>query len=251
MRRTKLNWWLMVMAAVGLAAGCGGKAKKAIQEAESAVAEAKQAEAPQYAPDEFKSAEDNLALAKEQLDQRKYKDSQASAITARDQAFLARDRALERKKTAAAAQQETKALGYNVPSLYGEEEMAAAGGKTAVEISAEERARAALQDVNFDFDSAMLSETARSILAGNAQWLKENLGVKVLIEGHCDERGSEEYNLALGQRRAETVKNYLLSLGVDASRLKTVSYGESVPLDPGHTEEAWAKNRRAHFAVSQ
>jgi len=248
--RAKVSWWLMGLAVAGLLAGCGGKAKKAITEAETAVEEAKQAEAPQYAPDEFKSAEDNLVLARDQLEKRKFKDSRASAITARDQAYLARDRALERKKTAEAAKQETKALEYNVPSLYGEEELAGAG-KTATEVSMEEQAKAALQDVIFDFDSATLSDEGRSILAGNAQWLKNNAGLKMLIEGHCDERGAEEYNLALGQRRAEAVKKYLMSLGIEESRLKTISYGESLPLDPGHTEEAWAKNRRVHFAVSQ
>jgi peptidoglycan-associated lipoprotein len=236
----------------GLVLGCGGKAKQAISEAEKAVTEAKQAEAPQYAADEFKSAEDNLTLAKDQLGKRKYKDSQTSALTARDQANLARDRALERKKTAEAKATEKKALGYNVPSLYGEEELAKAGAappKAATEASMEEQAKAALQDVHFELDASTLSEEARSLLSGNAAWLKQNPGVKVQIEGHCDERGAEEYNLALGQRRAQAVKEYMMSLGVDEARMKTISYGESLPLDPGHTEAAWAKNRRAHFAL--
>ena len=250
----KIRWsvGLLGLLLVGLMLGCAGKAKQAITDAEKAVAEANQAEAPQYAPDEYKSAEDNLALAKDQLDKRKYKDSQASAITARDQANLARDRALERKKTAEAKTAEKKKLDYNVPSLYGEEELAKAGEaapKAATEVSMEEQAKAALQDAHFDFNASTLSEEARTILAGNANWIKQNPGVKVQIEGHCDERGTEEYNLALGQRRAQAVKDYLMSLGLEEARLKTISYGESLPLDPGHTEEAWGKNRRVHFAV--
>ena len=253
----KIRWsrWLLGLLVAGLMLGCGGKAKQAVADAEKAVAAAKESEAPKYAPDEFKSAEDNLALAKNQFDKRKYKDSQASAITARDQAKLATDRALERKKTEEAKAEEMKKLDYNVPSLYGEEEMAKAGEaappKTATDVSVEEQAKAALQDVRFDFDQSTLGEEARGILAGNAAWLKANIAVKIQVEGHCDERGTEEYNLALGQRRAQAVKDYLLSLGLEDGRLKTISYGESLPLDPGHDEAAWAKNRRVHFAVTQ
>ncbi len=104
-------------------------------------------------------------------------------------------------------------------------------------------------DVHFDFDSPALSDAASSILAINADWLVKYPTVKVEIEGHCDERGTEEYNLALGEKRAKAVSDTMVKLGVDASRMRTISYGESVPLDPGHTEEAWAKNRRAHFAI--
>ncbi len=73
--------------------------------------------------------------------------------------------------------------------------------------------------------------------------------VKIQIEGHCDERGTAEYNLALGERRANSAKKYLVSLGIPADRLSTISYGKEMPLDPGHNEEAWAKNRRAHFII--
>jgi len=80
-------------------------------------------------------------------------------------------------------------------------------------------------------------------------WMRENPGVSVLIEGHCDERGTEEYNIALGQRRAESVKMFLVDTGISASSLNTISYGEEQPLDSGKTESAWAKNRRAHFRI--
>jgi peptidoglycan-associated lipoprotein len=106
-------------------------------------------------------------------------------------------------------------------------------------------------DVQFEFDSANLSMETQDILRRKAEWLKENPRAKVIIEGHCDERGTNEYNLALGDRRAFSAKSFLVDLGISASRLTTVSYGEERPLDPGAGEDAWAKNRRAHFVIKQ
>ena len=106
-----------------------------------------------------------------------------------------------------------------------------------------------LQDVRFDFDRSDIKPDAREILAENAKWLRKRSTVKVQIEGHCDERGTVEYNLALGQRRATSVRKYLVALGVRPERLFTISYGEEQPVDPDHTEEAWGKNRRAHFKI--
>ncbi|HXG51987.1 MAG TPA: peptidoglycan-associated lipoprotein Pal [candidate division Zixibacteria bacterium] len=106
-----------------------------------------------------------------------------------------------------------------------------------------------LRDVNFDFDRYDLRPDAREILKGHAAWLKANPGVRVEIEGHCDERGTNEYNLALGARRAETVKRYLVDLGISADRLSTISYGEELPLCKEQSEACWAKNRRARFVV--
>ncbi|RMG19461.1 MAG: peptidoglycan-associated lipoprotein Pal [Deltaproteobacteria bacterium] len=106
-----------------------------------------------------------------------------------------------------------------------------------------------VETVYFDFDSSDLTPEARSILQSNAECLNA-LGQNVVLEGHCDERGTEEYNLQLGERRANAVKKYLVSLGVDPSRIKTVSYGEERPADPGHDEAAWARNRRVEFVLS-
>lgn len=97
----------------------------------------------------------------------------------------------------------------------------------------------------FDFDRSELKPRARTLLAGHARYLRDNPRARLTIEGHCDERGTREYNLALGERRATAVRSYLQSLGVRASQLSTVSFGEERPVDPGHTESAWAKNRRA------
>jgi peptidoglycan-associated lipoprotein len=105
------------------------------------------------------------------------------------------------------------------------------------------------QDVYFEFDKATLTPEARETLVKNGQWLRINRDVAIIIEGHCDERGTNEYNLALGDRRAETVKTFLADLGIQSSRLKTISYGEEQPADPSHSESAWAKNRRAHFQI--
>jgi peptidoglycan-associated lipoprotein len=109
--------------------------------------------------------------------------------------------------------------------------------------------RTILQDVNFDYDKYDLKGDSKRILVQIAEWLMSNPEIKITIEGHCDERGSNEYNLALGERRAKSCESYLIALGIDSSRLSSISYGEERPLDPGHDEIAWAKNRRCHFKL--
>lgn len=106
-----------------------------------------------------------------------------------------------------------------------------------------------LQDIYFDFDRWMLSMKARAVLSSVGDWMLKNPNIKLLIEGHCDERGSVEYNLALGQKRANAAKDYLVDYGISGGRLSTISYGEERPLDAGHDEAAWVKNRRAHFVL--
>ncbi len=107
-----------------------------------------------------------------------------------------------------------------------------------------------LSPVYFDFDRFNLSDETRSTLGNNAEWIKSHPGTSVQVEGHCDERGTEEYNLALGEKRATAAKAYLVSLGVDESQVYTISYGEERPEDAGHDESAWSKNRRAAFMVN-
>ena len=109
---------------------------------------------------------------------------------------------------------------------------------------------ALLKPVFFDFDKYDIRPGDSAILKGNADFLKKLPNVKIQIEGHCDERGTEEYNLALGERRASSTKKYLLSLGIGGERVSTISYGEAKPFDPNHQEEAWSKNRRAHFLIT-
>ncbi len=114
----------------------------------------------------------------------------------------------------------------------------------------ERAAEGPLKDVHFSFDSASLSDSARSTLKVNAEWLKSNPAARVQIEGHCDERGTAEYNMALGAKRAQAAFDYLATLGIAANRMSTVSYGEEIPVCKEHNEACWFKNRRARFAVS-
>ncbi len=106
---------------------------------------------------------------------------------------------------------------------------------------------AGLRPVHFDFDKYTIRESDIEILKADAQWLKDHPDVSVRIEGHADERGDNEYNMALGEKRALSVKRYLVSLGIPGKRLSVISYGEEKPIDPRHNEEAWAKNRRVEF----
>ncbi len=124
-----------------------------------------------------------------------------------------------------------------------------AAAEAAAGVAATEEKASMFQDIYFDFDKSFIREDAKPALAKVADYLKKNAGAKVQVEGHCDERGTAEYNMALGARRAEAAKKYLLSLGVKGGALSTVSYGKEKPLDPAHTEDAWAKNRRDHFVL--
>lgn len=133
-----------------------------------------------------------------------------------------------------------------------EESLGSTGAKSSLSPEQEAQARKAFEneDIHFDYDSALLTPQAQEILREKASYMKENPGTNVIIEGHCDERGTNEYNLALGEQRAKMTQEFLVALGVSASRIKTVSYGEERPLDRSNTEQAWAKNRRAHFVIT-
>lgn len=127
------------------------------------------------------------------------------------------------------------------------------GAATIKEEPLQETARteqeAAIEKVYFDYDAYTLSPAARETLKKDADYLKKKVPGKVQIEGHCDERGSDEYNLALGEKRARAVFNYLVTLGLPAERLAVISYGKEKPAEQGHDEAAWAKNRRAEFTL--
>jgi peptidoglycan-associated lipoprotein len=106
-----------------------------------------------------------------------------------------------------------------------------------------------VRDIFFEYDKADLTADSKTVLEENARWLRQFADAGVIIEGHCDERGTEEYNLALGDRRAQATKDYLVQLGVAPERLEVISYGEEKPFSPGHDETSWAQNRRAHFVA--
>lgn len=122
-------------------------------------------------------------------------------------------------------------------------------GSSADGIGATQEKASPFQDIRFDFDQSTIREDARPILAGIAAYMAKNPGAQLIIEGHCDSRGTAEYNMALGERRAEAARKYLTALGVKAGALQTVSYGKEKPFMQGETEEAWAMNRRGHFLV--
>lgn len=123
--------------------------------------------------------------------------------------------------------------------------------ETPVRISVDElNRRGYLKDAFFDLDRYEIRQDQREALQKDAEWLKKNPTVKFTLEGHCDERGTDQYNMALGEQRAQAVKDYLVQLGVDPSRIQIVSYGKERPFVIGHDERAWAQNRRDHFLVT-
>ena len=150
------------------------------------------------------------------------------------------------KPAATTTQAMEKAPANAEPTPAREQTLAATSGDSAT-IAAELQRQ--LEKVYFDFDSATLSDSARRVITANAALLSRNPAVKVRVEGHCDERGSDEYNLAIGERRAKAAAQYLKTLGIGAERIATLSYGKEKPADPGHDEAAWAKNRRDEFIV--
>ena len=161
-------------------------------------------------------------------------------------------KSVEVDPTAGTASQETISEGTPGDAAAGKDTAAIAEEELMKkEAAARAEARTAFEetDVAFDYDSSAVQNSEIANLEVKAEWLKENPGVRITIEGHCDDRGTTDYNLALGDRRAARVKAFLESLGVDESRMVTVSYGEERPLDPSANQAAWTKNRRVHFVI--
>jgi peptidoglycan-associated lipoprotein len=129
------------------------------------------------------------------------------------------------------------------------EEKAPAPKEEPIPAAVEEKKMLELKNAFFDFDKSIIREDAKAPLQNNAEFLRANKNTKIVIEGHCDERGTNEYNLALGQRRADSAKRYLINLGINPSRLSTISYGEERPFCKEQNETCWQSNRRAHFII--
>jgi len=193
-----------------------GCAKKSVVKEEAGVSQADEAKA--------KAAADEAARLKAQQEQ------EAREKAEREKALWEKAERERLAKEAAAAEEARKLA--------------------AKEAARQKMAAPELMDINFDFDKYNLRPQDRDILKRHAEWLLKNTEFAVAIEGHCDERGTAEYNMALGQRRAEAAKKFLQDSGVAEARMKTISYGKELPLDPGHNEAAWTKNRRAHFVVT-
>jgi peptidoglycan-associated lipoprotein len=169
----------------------------------------------------------------------------AKKSAVKEQAVSAEDKAAAEKAAKEAAMREA-ARAKETPLKEAEAKVATGAEATGAAVKEE----MTFKDALFDFDKFSLKPESRDILKGLAEWLTKNKDKGVLIEGNCDERGTTEYNLALGERRAKEAMKYLVELGVNGKRIKTISYGKERPLDPGHTEEAWEKNRRDHFVVT-
>lgn len=202
----------------------------------------------QVKPDEVlaPSASDSQSTAAQASGQKASADQSAADRAAAEKA-AAEKAAAERAAAEKAAAE--KAAADRAAAERAAAEKAAAERAAAEQAAAEKAAESALKMVNFDFDSYVLTKPARDILYNNADVLLKKYKGKVKIEGHCDERGSDEYNLALGEKRAKAAMDYLTTLGVPPDQLSIISYGKERPLDPGHNEESWAKNRRAVFVI--
>jgi peptidoglycan-associated lipoprotein len=124
------------------------------------------------------------------------------------------------------------------------------GGEVMTQEISEMNKKGYLQDAYFDYDQSDLRDDARTALSGDAEWLKKYPSIQILVEGHCDERGTSAYNLALGDRRANAARDYVASLGISAARVRTVSYGKERPFCTESTETCWQQNRRAHFVIT-
>ena len=222
MMRGKMMWMgLAVMVLFLSAAFLTGCAKKTALREESAVAQEKKpvSQVPAKAAVEDQTARDRLLRDQALRDQ-----------TLREQAL--REQAAKEAETKAAQEAREKA----------KRDAAAKAAAILKELQ--------IPDVNFDFDKYNLKPEAQAILKVGAPAYLKHKEYKLVVEGHCDERGSMEYNLALGQKRADETAKYLADLGIVKERIKTISYGKEMPLDNGHDEIAWAKNRRAHFVIS-
>ena len=162
-------------------------------------------------------------------------------LTAEEQARLAQEEALKRKEREARISEEDLAKTRADRERLEREKATSQEKKFAIPVS----------DIYFEYDSHSVQPEDMAKIKEMSEWLKLNGTVRIIVEGHCDERGTVEYNLALGQKRAEVVKSHLTKLGIDEKRLRAISFGKEMPADPGHTEDAWAKNRRVHFAFDQ
>jgi peptidoglycan-associated lipoprotein len=177
--------------------------------------------------------------------------SKDEGLVAGDQkAAAAQSEADAKKKEAEAAAKEEAARKLAAEQQKEDVKELALKRDAAAAAAAAEKEQTAFEDIYFVFDKSTIEPEAREILKRLAGLLGSNKNYSLVIEGHCDERGTVEYNLALGQSRADAAMKYLVDLGLDKESIKTITYGKERPLDPGHDEEGWAKNRRAHFLIT-
>lgn len=218
-----------------LLAACGSRPTQVLSEAEGALADAELAR--KCAPDEYAAAEKMYAKAQKLADDEKFDEAETAAVAARKLAIKARDKALARKDDCLA------------PKVDPDNDVSEFVDQSGAGLDATDGDGGGMKTVYFDYNAHDLTEQAKVTMSKNAAWMRANPAVNVVVEGHCDSRGSTEYNLALGERRAQVVRKYLVGLGVDGGRLSVVSYGEEQPVEYGETEAAHARNRRAEFRI--
>lgn len=226
---------MLVMGAACTPAGL----RKEITDARAALSAAREAGVDTES-DEYKAAEGLLNQALAKMRAKQYGDAQGDATAAKSQADDLLNRLMEARKRGSGVD-----LGSDLifdPGAIG------SGGRILLPGDAyTPDERLTLKRIYFRFDDYTLTDEARDVLDVNARWLIDHPEFRIQIEGHCDERGTNEYNLALGERRAASAQTYFAALGVDPSRLRIISYGEEIPLDADSTEEAYARNRRVQF----
>ncbi len=241
-----MNKFIIGMFSVSMIAlmGCTKPPLNDIADAKAALESARIAGAQTYAPQEYSSAEGYVNKAESDLGTRQYREAKIEALTGKQLADKARQMALDRSKGTPentggqiTAPSSLADIGIQENSIVGKGSMG-----TGVVIKQ-------LKMIHFAFDDYSLSNEAQQILMENARWLGAHPSIKVQIEGHCDERGSEEYNLALGEKRAIAARDYLIQLGVKKDSMSVISYGKERPLNPAHNEQAWAENRRDEFVI--
>ena len=218
-----------------LLSACGGPPTTVIAEAEGALADAGEL-TRKCAPDEYAAAERMLAKAKKLSEEEKYDEAEDAARAAKKLAVKARNKATLTKEECERR--------LAPPPPVDPTTLMDPGTDQQLDASADDSAP---ETVYFDYDAFDLTTEARKTLSDNASWLGERPSVHVVVEGHCDKRGSTEYNLALGEKRGQVVRKYLRSLGVAQERMALISYGEEKPIDYGDTEVAFARNRRVEM----
>lgn len=222
------------------AVSCSSPASKELTDANDALQAARDAGAQQYAPDEYGEAEELVRRAQELMEQGKHNEARELLEEARFKAIEAKGKAIENERMSQMSPADREVEAQILSDVKPEIEAASPTVSPAI---------TGLNDVFFDFDRSAIRSDARNTLKSNAEHINANEeDYKVIaIEGYCDTRGTEEYNLALGQRRADSVKSYLVGLGASPSLLQAVSKGETDQWAPGTSEYAYQQNRRAHF----
>jgi peptidoglycan-associated lipoprotein len=237
--RKNLLWYLLTISfTLLLTSGCAKDQVKPDEGIAGDTAAAAEATSGSQTTAQQQQAAAQKATLEQMAAQKAAQDKAAAQKSAQEQAA-----AEKAAKEQAAAQQ--AALERGTAQQLQTQQSAADSSTSA----AAEAAKASLQKIHFDFDSYVLKQEARDTLYNDADYLLKKYRGKVRLEGHCDERGSDEYNLALGENRAKSAMNYLITLGVPAQQLSIISYGKERPLDTAQTEEAWAKNRRVEFEL--